>query len=116
MACFDDNTIWSALLTLSTEHMAPLTSLFVGCVGSCRRAVLLWERIRLGELVHMEISCRGGVPNLPGCHGRAPIASSTFSAFFRCFEGARLLRDRNSGSSVDIRVKPKHMLTEVLAG
>ena len=114
MPCIDEKTIWSAQLTLT--HIAPLTSLFVGCLGSFRRAVLLSLRFRLAELVHMAKSCRGGVPNLPPCHGRAPIASSTFSAFFRCFEGARLLRDRNSGSSVDIRVKPKHMLTEVLAG
>ena len=64
----------------------------------------------------MANSCRGGVHHLPACHLRAPIASSTFSAFFRCFEGGRLLRDRNGGSSVDIRVKPKQMLTEVLAG
>ena len=64
----------------------------------------------------MANSCCGGVPHLPLVPGRALIASSTFSAFSRCFEGTWLLRDRNGGSSVDIRVKPKHMLTEVLAG
>ena len=102
--------------TTHSQQLAPLTLLHVGCLGSFRRAVLLWLRFRLAELVHMENSCRSGVRHLPACHGRAPIASSTFSASFRCFEGENVRFDINDGPSVDIGVRPKHRGTKVLVG
>ena len=102
--------------TTHSQQIAPLTLLHVGCLGSFRRAVLLWLRSRLAELVHMENSCRSGVRHLPACHGRAPIASSTFSASFRCFEGENVRFDINDGPSVDIGVRPKHRGTQVLVG
>ena len=102
--------------TTHSQQIAPLTLLHVGCLGSFRRAILLWLRSRLAELVHMENSCRSGVRHLPACHGRAPIASSTFSASFRCFEGEHVRFDINDGPSVDIGVRPKHRGTKVLVG
>ena len=102
--------------TTHSQQIAPLTLLHVGCLGSFRRAILLWLRSRLAELVHMENSCRSGVRHLRACHGRAPIASSTFSASFRCFEGENVRFDINDGPSVDIGVRPKHRGTKVLVG
>ena len=58
MPCIDETTIWSAQLTLT--HIAPLTSLFVGWLGSYRRGVGLNQRIRLRELVHMAKQRAGG--------------------------------------------------------
>ena len=83
MPCIDEKTIWSAQLTLT--HIAPLTSLFVGCVGSCRRAFRLWERNRLAQLVHMAKQRAGGAPATwprRGAHllrPRLPAASAASS-------------------------------------